>query len=168
MRLPSTALAMLTVALASSAAGQAPHRESPPDRFFSADSVADAFEHFLQFRSNSGLSAPIVHLCDTVVTDETVRALRGRLDRLKWPDVRRVDDCGRPGRIDEEGVGEVLVVGPIEFTPSGAIIYASRWRQSIQIPESAKVSRQFWRTFQLTIHTPVHSDRIPRRPRPGS
>jgi hypothetical protein len=156
--------------LAIHSAGLAAQTQGGPpseDRFFSADSVADALVHYLEFRLGAGLTTPVVQFCDPLVTDEVLAAIRKRLDSTVWPEVARTESCDRrPVRLEDGDVNYVLVVGPIGFSAVGASIVASRWHLRMRQPEVATVGRHMWRTTELKIYGKLHSISIPRQPPP--
>jgi hypothetical protein len=155
--------------LAIHSAGLAAQTQGGPpseDRFFSADSVADALVHYLEFRRSAGLTSPVVEFCDPLVTSDVLAAIRKRLDATTWLEVSRTESCGRPARLDVGDANYVLVVGPIGFSSAGATIVASRWHLRTRQPEAAQVSRQWWTTTELTLFSQNHSTLIPRQPPP--
>jgi hypothetical protein len=160
------AVPLLCLALHSASLGaQSPEVQPPHDRFFSADSVADALVGYLQFRRGVGLTSPVVQVCDSLATDEVLTRMRTRLDPADWPELSRAESCERrPFRLDSEGVKYVLGIGPISFSEAGATIVALRWHLRSRQPEIATVSRQWWRTIELRFLTPLHSTLLPRQP----
>jgi hypothetical protein len=156
---------LLCLALQSAGLGAQSLEVQPPhDRFFSADSVADALVHYLEFRRSAGLASPVVEFCDPLVTGDVLAAIRKRLDATTWSDVSRTTSCDRrPVRLENGDVNYVLVVGPIRFSSAGARIGASRWHLRTRQPEAAQVNRQWWTTTELTLFSPTHSTSIPRQ-----